>query len=220
MTLLLSNFVGTSWAFKGKMDNLKSEMEYYRVPEELASKVNKYYEYLWLNRKHFGDSSLLRDEDMSLSLRKELSLHLYKDMIIKVPFFQNESDDFLARVCMNLTTEIYLPHDEIVREGDVGRELYIINKGKVKVGLCLVCCDRARRRLASSSQTMFSVAAPSHPTPIPNPHPNPFPHHTTPHHTTPHQTIRPHPTPSDHWQGKRRCRGDRRRIVLWRDCTS
>ena len=135
VTLLLSNYVGTSWAFKGKMDNLKSEMEYYRVPKDLAKKVNKYYEYLWLNRKHFGDSSLLRDEDMSVSLRRELSLHLYKDMIIKVPFFQNESDDFLARVCMNLTTEIYLPKDEIVREGDVGRELYIINKGKVKVGL-------------------------------------------------------------------------------------
>ncbi len=161
VTLLLSNYVGTSWAFKGKMDNLKSEMEYYRVPPALAKKVNKYYEYLWLNRKHFGDSSLLRDEDMSVSLRRELSLHLYKDMIIKVPFFQNESDDFLARVCMNLTTEIYLPGDEIVREGDVGRELYIINKGKVKVGLSAqrgtkVVCRKGRSAVFSLLTTLLT----------------------------------------------------------------
>ena len=32
---------------------------------------------------------------------------------------------------MNLSTEIYLPGDIIVQEGDVGRELYIINKGRV-----------------------------------------------------------------------------------------
>lgn len=76
--LLLKMGTSASWTFLSKMDNLKMEMEYYRVPEDLAHRVTKYYEYLSLNRKHFGDSSLLRDKDMSLALRKELSLHLYK----------------------------------------------------------------------------------------------------------------------------------------------
>eukprot|EP00948_MAST-09A_sp_MAST-9A-sp1_P002472 g2472.t1 len=130
---LITNFIGSSWQFRHKMDNMKSEMSYYNVPRELQEKVMQYYEYLWIHRKHFGDSSLMKDEHMSPMLKRELSLHLFKELLVKVPFFEGEDEEFLGRVCMSMETEIYMPNEYVVREGEIGRELFIVNKGECQV---------------------------------------------------------------------------------------
>ena len=92
---------------------------------------------MWINQKHFGDSSLLRDKDMSVLLRQDVLLFLYKDVVQKVPFFNNigEKDDdrFLVRVCEELRPRIYLPGDFIIMEGTAGEEMYILSKGTVEV---------------------------------------------------------------------------------------
>ena len=94
-------------------------------------------QYMWINQKHFGDSSLLRDKDMSVLLRQDVLLFLYKDVVQKVPFFNNigEKDDnrFLVRVCEELRPRIYLPSDFIIMEGTTGEEMYILSKGTVEV---------------------------------------------------------------------------------------
>ena len=109
-------------------------MSYYRLPETLQHKVRAYYEYLWINQKHFGSASLLKDGDMSVSLRREITLFLYKDVVRKVPFFAESEDDyFLARVCDHLREKIYMPGEYIIREGEIGSEMYILGKGFCEV---------------------------------------------------------------------------------------
>ncbi len=88
---------------------------------------------MWLNQKHLNDSFLLNDADLSSQLKMSLALHFYKDLIKAVPFFSDGSDDFLGKICMNLRLGIYMPGDFIIRKGDVGRELFIVNKGEVHV---------------------------------------------------------------------------------------
>jgi len=131
--VVLSHFSSTSWAFRMKIEGIKSEMSYYNLPTELRDKINAYYEYMWINQKHFGDSGLLRDQDMSVPLRQEIVLYLYKDLIRNVPFFANYDDTFLCHVCLLLRPRIYLPDDCLIINGETAEEMFILCKGKVSI---------------------------------------------------------------------------------------
>ena len=134
VNVLFANFASASYAFRRKIEGIKSEMHYYNLPPDLQRKINAYYEYMWINQKHFGDSSLLKDKDMSLSLKQDVTLYLYKEVIRDVPFFKDIEDDrFLCNVCARLKTRIYLPKDFIIIHGDNGDEMFILSKGKCVV---------------------------------------------------------------------------------------
>jgi len=91
--LIISQLSSTSWAFRNRIEGIKSEMSYYNLPMELRGKINAYYEYMWINQKQHGNSGLLRDPDMSKPLREAVTLHLYQDLIRNVPFFADYADD-------------------------------------------------------------------------------------------------------------------------------
>jgi CRP-like cAMP-binding protein len=70
---------------------------------------------------------------MSLALREQIAIYLFKDYLLKIPFFQLASDSVLGMICMQLRQVIYMPNDFIIREGDIGKELFMIVKGVVRV---------------------------------------------------------------------------------------
>jgi len=61
---------------------------------------------------------------------------MHRDIIQKVPLFQHCSPGFIHSLVSYLQPQIYSPRDVLVREGDVGHEMYFIRKGK---GVCLLC---------------------------------------------------------------------------------
>ena len=178
-SLLLASHASTSGAFRHKIDGIKSEMAYYKLPNRLRHKIQRYYDYMWINQKHFGEMGLLKDvrllrsplppslypfstsptsshhtllrhytnttahmllllsrlkrstpfapkRDMSATLRQEVTLFLYKDVIRKVPFFFNLSDDkFITRICSRLHERIYMPGDVRVGESFLMTESHI-----------------------------------------------------------------------------------------------
>ena len=44
ITILLSNYSSASWAFRRKIEGIKSEMGYYNLPEGLQTRIKAYYE--------------------------------------------------------------------------------------------------------------------------------------------------------------------------------
>ncbi|GMI28185.1 hypothetical protein TeGR_g1413 [Tetraparma gracilis] len=132
--LVLQSKYQASAAFRLKLDRVKAECEYYKVPWDLQNRVFAYYDYLWVNQKQYDDKILLmNDRGMSSDLRGKLALFLYKDVIQGVTLFERVDDTFLSKICMELQTRVYLPQDWVILKGDIGSELFIISRGIVQV---------------------------------------------------------------------------------------
>jgi hypothetical protein len=64
--LLLRDRHLASAVFRGKLDRVKEELKYYRVPWVLQNRVLAYYDYMWVNQKQYDDKiTLLTDKGMS-----------------------------------------------------------------------------------------------------------------------------------------------------------
>lgn len=85
------------------------------------------------SRTFSEELDLLKDKGMSIALRQQIAIYLFKDYLQKIPFFQLATDNVLGMICMQLHPVIYMPDDYIIREGDIGKELFMIVKGIVRV---------------------------------------------------------------------------------------
>ncbi len=99
----------------------------------MVERVKLHYNYLWLNQRNFDEILVLQDRVLSPQLRQNIALHLFKDVLLKVPYFKDTSLRLLGKICMALKTKVYLPHDVVIYKGDFGSEMYIIRKGEVRV---------------------------------------------------------------------------------------
>jgi len=70
---------------------------------------------------------------LSPSLRSSILFHMYKTIIRKIEIFDTCSDIELRYIVTNMQTVIYLPHDEIIRQGDTADNLYFISRGSTEV---------------------------------------------------------------------------------------
>jgi hypothetical protein len=71
-------------SFREKLDAVKHEMSYYEIPDDLQYRVQRHYDYMWLNERAFDEIKMLSDASMSKVLRTNIALHLYKDLLQKV----------------------------------------------------------------------------------------------------------------------------------------
>ena len=54
-------------------------------------------------------------------------------MLAHVPLFEGCSPVFLSALGMTLEPAVYSPGDFVIREGETGQEMFIINRGRVEV---------------------------------------------------------------------------------------
>ena len=70
---------------------------------------------------------------MEDSLKVEISLHIHKRLINRVPFFKDTDKEFIGEIILQLKTKVFLPGDYIFKKGDVGNSMYFISSGSVNV---------------------------------------------------------------------------------------
>jgi signal-transduction protein with cAMP-binding, CBS, and nucleotidyltransferase domain len=66
-------------------------------------------------------------------LRSEIAIHVHLETLKKVKIFEECEEGLLHELVLKLRSQIYSPGDHICRTGEIGREMYIINHGKVEV---------------------------------------------------------------------------------------
>eukprot|EP01028_Stygiella_incarcerata_P006275 TRINITY_DN256_c0_g3_i1.p1 TRINITY_DN256_c0_g3~~TRINITY_DN256_c0_g3_i1.p1 ORF type:complete len:504 (+),score=123.45 TRINITY_DN256_c0_g3_i1:147-1658(+) len=128
---LVTNLDSSASFFRQKMDTINDYMKYRRLPLELQNRVRNYYAYLWKSRKGLDESKVL--EDLPPYLRMEVSLHLNREIIEKVPLFDKADPQFIAAVVMRLKPRVSLPNSYIVKKGETGKEMFFISRGSVEV---------------------------------------------------------------------------------------
>lgn len=95
------------------------------------SRVHDYYEYLWSRQRGLDESEIL--SDLPKSIRTDIALFLNKEVLEKVPFFKDASENFINVLVRLLKPQVCAPGEFIIKYGDIGREMYFINKGVVVV---------------------------------------------------------------------------------------
>ncbi|XP_052126082.1 cyclic nucleotide-gated cation channel alpha-3 isoform X2 [Frankliniella occidentalis] len=102
-----------------------------RVPGSLQVKVIKWFDYLWLTQK-------CSDEERAVSclpdkLKAEIAINVHLDTLKRVEIFQNTEAGFLCELVLRLRPVLFSPGDYICRKGEVGKEMYIVNRGRLQV---------------------------------------------------------------------------------------
>lgn len=128
---IVSNVNKNRLMFQSKMDNVKTYMKMSKIPDHIQERVIKWFDYLWscgdpMNEQHILD--VLPDK-----LKAEIGIHVHFETLKKVDFFRKCEQGLLWEIVLRLKTQVYSPGEFVCRKGDVGREMYIVNSGKLVV---------------------------------------------------------------------------------------
>ena len=128
---MISNMNAARADFQQKMDGVKRYMEFRRVGSELERRVIKWFDYLWSNKQSMDEEAVLGN--LPNKLKAEIAMHVHLETLKRVAIFQDCEPGLLVELVLKLKLSIFSPGDYICRKGDIGKEMYIIKKGKLQV---------------------------------------------------------------------------------------
>ncbi|KAF8356780.1 tax-4 [Pristionchus pacificus] len=128
---MISNMSAARAEFQNKMDGVKQYMALRKVSPNLEDRVIKWFDYLWSNKQSLNDESVLKV--LPDKLQAEIAMHVHFETLRKVRIFQDCESGLLAELVLKLQLQVFSPGDYICRKGDIGREMYIVKRGKLQV---------------------------------------------------------------------------------------
>ncbi|XP_041353775.1 cyclic nucleotide-gated channel rod photoreceptor subunit alpha-like isoform X2 [Gigantopelta aegis] len=128
---VISNMHAARQDFQSRMDHIKFYMQHRRIPEELQERVKKWGEYSWSRTQATDEPALLRY--LPDGLRTEIALHVHLNTLKKVKMFEECEEGLLRELVLKLRPQIFSPGDYICKIGEIGREMYILDHGKVEI---------------------------------------------------------------------------------------
>ncbi|KRT82773.1 cNMP binding protein, partial [Oryctes borbonicus] len=128
---MISNMNVARVDFQNRMDGVKQYMAFRKVGRELEGRVIRWFAYTW------AESGAL-DEERVLSalpdkLKAEIAIRVHLETLRKVRIFQDCEPGLLEALVLKLRLQVFSPGDYICRKGDVGKEMYIVKRGRLQV---------------------------------------------------------------------------------------
>jgi hypothetical protein len=131
---IASLFVSLDSAKANFWNRIEAVNQYLRsrlVPKDLNEQVRNYYEYQWARRRGLKEDALL--DDLPVPFRLDILRHLTRELLDTVPLFKYCSPALRNVLLMALKAQTYAPEGYIVREGELGKEIYFISQGEVEI---------------------------------------------------------------------------------------
>ncbi|XP_014391900.1 PREDICTED: cyclic nucleotide-gated cation channel alpha-3 isoform X1 [Myotis brandtii] len=128
---MISNMNASRTEFQAKIDAIKQYMQLRKVTKDLETRVIRWFDYLWANRKTVDEREVLKS--LPDKLKAEIAINVHLDTLKKVRIFQDCEAGLLVELVLKLRPAVFSPGDYICKKGDIGREMYIIKEGKLAV---------------------------------------------------------------------------------------
>ncbi|XP_007957642.1 cyclic nucleotide-gated cation channel alpha-3 [Orycteropus afer afer] len=128
---MISNMNASRTEFQAKIDSIKQYMQFRKVTKDLETRVIRWFDYLWANRKTVDEKEVLKS--LPDKLKAEIAINVHLDTLKKVRIFQDCEAGLLVELVLKLRPTVFSPGDYICKKGDIGREMYIIKEGKLAV---------------------------------------------------------------------------------------
>ncbi|XP_026984698.1 cyclic nucleotide-gated channel alpha-3 isoform X1 [Sagmatias obliquidens] len=128
---MISHMNASQAEFQAKSDSVKQYMQFRKVTKDLETRVIRWFDYLWANKKTVDEREVLKC--LPNKLRAEIAISVHLDTLRKVRIFQDCEAGLLVELVLKLRPAVFSPGDYICKKGDIGREMYIIKEGKLAV---------------------------------------------------------------------------------------
>lgn len=128
---ILDNVNKNKLEFQSKMDRIKTYMKLTDIPENIQERVIKWFDYLWSHGDLMSEEHVL--DGLPDKLKAEIGIHVHFETLKKVDLVKKCEQGLLWEVVLRLRMQVYSPGEFVCRKGDVGREMYIVNSGKLEV---------------------------------------------------------------------------------------
>ncbi|CAG0886608.1 unnamed protein product [Cyprideis torosa] len=128
---MISNMNAARAEFQNRMDGIKQYMQFRKVSKTLENRVIKWFDYLWSNKQSLDEENTL--SSLPDKLRAEIAIHVHLKTLKQVRIFQDAEPGLLNELVLRLKLQVFSPGDYICRKGDVGKEMYIVKRGKLNV---------------------------------------------------------------------------------------
>ncbi|XP_068187839.1 cyclic nucleotide gated channel subunit alpha 2b [Antennarius striatus] len=128
---MIANMNATRAEFQARIDAVKHYMHFRKVSKELETRVIKWFDYLWTNKKAVDEQEVLKN--LPNKLCAEIAINVHLETLKKVRIFQDCEAGLLVELVLKLRPQVFSPGDYICRKGDIGKEMYIIKEGKLAV---------------------------------------------------------------------------------------
>lgn len=113
------------------IDQLHALLSYRKIPNSLQRKIRNYYTYRWQKRLGYDEATFL--EGLPVHLQTEVALHLKKEVVDKIPLFNDTSDKLIREIALELQPMILTPGDYLFKAGDIGSEMFFVITGELEV---------------------------------------------------------------------------------------
>ncbi|KAF6025028.1 CNGA2 [Bugula neritina] len=86
---------------------------------------------MWVTHTMLNEETVLAS--LPDKLKAEIAINVHMDILSQVGIFQDCEPGLLAELVLKLRLQVFSPGDYICRKGDIGREMYIVKKGRLSV---------------------------------------------------------------------------------------
>lgn len=128
---MISNMNVARVDFQNKMDGVKQYMAFRKVSGELEARVIRWFAYTWAQSGALDEENVLSSLPDKLKAEICMRVHLYT--LRKVRIFQDCEPGLLEALVLKLKLQVFSPGDYICKKGDVGKEMYIVKRGRLEV---------------------------------------------------------------------------------------
>ena len=128
---MISNMNASRAEFQNRMDGVKRYMELRKVSNELETRVIKWFDYIWNNKQSLDEEEIL--SKLPDKLRAEIAIHVHLDTLKRVSIFEDCEPGLLVQLVLKLKLSVFSPGDYVCRKGDIGKEMYIVKRGRLSV---------------------------------------------------------------------------------------
>ncbi|KAH8019043.1 hypothetical protein HPB51_016143 [Rhipicephalus microplus] len=101
------------------------------LPDDLQRRVRLWLNHTWAQKKTLDENSILAT--LPRKMKTDIAISVHYNTLAKVQFFQDCERSMLRDLVLKLQSVLFLPGDYICRKGEIGVEMYIVNKGVIHV---------------------------------------------------------------------------------------
>ncbi|TNN10959.1 Cyclic nucleotide-gated cation channel subunit A isoform 2 [Schistosoma japonicum] len=128
---IVTNVSAAQKEFQARLDSVKNYMTLRRVPAVLQERVINWFDFLWYTNKITDEEKVLRN--LPYKLKAEIAIHVHLNTLKQVEIFQDTEEGFLSELVLKLRVVLFAPGDYVCRKGEIGKQMYIVNRGKLHV---------------------------------------------------------------------------------------
>ena len=117
--------------YANALEEVSAFVQYHNLPADLRHRIVDYFGYMWQQRAAFDEMNIL--DLLPNGIRTEVSLHLKRDVIQRVPFFREATESFIREIASEMRALVVTPGEFVFHSGDPAGNMYFISRGNLEV---------------------------------------------------------------------------------------